>query len=100
MHSDPKVKFLRARGRPLVAASPSVSTHSLFQQKPSCSFKALAQPAPRSAFTKPFNTAGELTLELAKDDFALCPGDFQGLLKACGNAFGIADRGYSSQNSG
>ena len=97
-HPGPKVQFLRARGKPL-SRSPSAPPHSLFQQKPSCSFKS--QPSTRSAFTKPFNTAGDLALELAKDDspFALCPGDFQALLKACENAFSTADRGYSLRTS-
>ena len=98
-HPGPKVQFVRSRGRPSENVSPKLSPHSLFQQKPSCSFKT--QPTPRSAFTKPFNTAGDLALELAKDEspFALCPGDFQGMLKACENAFSTADRGYSLRTS-
>jgi hypothetical protein len=98
-HPGPKVQFLRARGKPLLGASPSASPQSLFQQKPSCSFKS--QPSTRSAYTKPSNTSGDLALELAKDDslFALCPGDFQALLKACETAFSTADRGYSLRTS-
>ena len=63
-HLGPKVQFIRSRGQPSAAASPKLSPRSLFQQKPSCSFKT--QSTPRSAFTKPFNTAGDLALEPAK----------------------------------
>jgi hypothetical protein len=98
-HPGPKVQSIRSRGRPSSTVSPKLSPPSLFQQKPACSFKT--QPTPRSASTKPIDTAGDLALELAKDEspFALCPGGFQGLLKACENAFSTADRGYSLRTS-
>ena len=62
-HPGPKVQFLRARGKPLLSAPPSAPSHFLFQQKPSCSLKS--QPSTRSAFTKSFNTAGDLALLVA-----------------------------------
>ena len=98
-HPGPKVQYVKSRGRPQVLVSCSQPNNIASQQRPICSFKA--QPTPRSAFTKPFSTANDLALELSKDEspFALCPGDFQGLLKACENAFSTADRGYSLRTS-
>ena len=98
-HPGPKVQFVGSRGRPQMLSSCKPIASTVSQHKPVCSFKA--QRAPRSAFTKPFSTANDLAMELAKDEspFALCPGDFPGLLKACENAFSTADKGYSLRTS-